>query len=261
MNTSCSVASGLVVALLAACTSEQPVAPSAAAAVNPDPAHNSRNALDWAGVYRGVLPCADCSGIDAVLTLEQDGTFRKQSRYRDKGDEVFVESGSFTWTADGGMVDLAGNPPTRFRVGENHLVMLAQDGSVITGGMADHYVLQKVPPGILGKRWQLVELRGQPLPPLRRAPYIELDAQSGRVAGFAGCNSLSGSYTLDEATLRIRFENMMTTLMACAEGMDTEQAFNEVLGMVDNYSLGDGQLSLNRARMAPLARFEAVYLP
>jgi heat shock protein HslJ len=46
--------------------------------------------------------------------------------------------------------------------------------------------------------------------------------------------------------------------MACAEGMETEQAFNEVLGMVDNYSLNGEQLTLNRARMAPLARFEAV---
>lgn len=30
---------------------------------NPDPAHNSQNALDWDGEYEGVLPCADCEGI------------------------------------------------------------------------------------------------------------------------------------------------------------------------------------------------------
>jgi hypothetical protein len=42
--------------------------------------------------------------------------------------------------------------------------------------------------------------------------------------------------------------------------MDVEEAFHEVLRAVDNYSLDGKRLTLNRARMAPLARFEAVYL-
>jgi len=42
--------------------------------------------------------------------------------------------------------------------------------------------------------------------------------------------------------------------------MDIEKAFLDVLSAVDNYSLNGGHLTLNRARMAPLARFEAVYL-
>ena len=42
--------------------------------------------------------------------------------------------------------------------------------------------------------------------------------------------------------------------------MDVENAFQEVLRTADNYSLGGDRLTLSRARMAPLARFEAVYL-
>jgi len=38
-----------------------------------DPAHNSRNALDWAGTYAGVLPCADCPDVQARLRLPQTG--------------------------------------------------------------------------------------------------------------------------------------------------------------------------------------------
>ena len=46
------------------------VAPvGAAAAAGADAAHNSRNALDWAGTYEGVLPCADCPGIQTRLSL------------------------------------------------------------------------------------------------------------------------------------------------------------------------------------------------
>jgi len=43
--------------------------------------------------------------------------------------------------------------------------------------------------------------------------------------------------------------------------MDVEQAFYEVLSNADNYSLTGDHLTLNRARMAPLARFKAAYLP
>jgi copper homeostasis protein (lipoprotein) len=45
-------------------------------------------------------------------------------------------------------------------------------------------------------------------------------------------------------------------MMACPE-LAQEREFLEMLPRVDNYTLGDGALSLNRARMAPLARFRA----
>jgi hypothetical protein len=42
--------------------------------------------------------------------------------------------------------------------------------------------------------------------------------------------------------------------------MEVEQTFQEALRNADNYSLAGDHLTLNRARMAPLARFEAEYL-
>jgi heat shock protein HslJ len=46
-------------------------------------------------------------------------------------------------------------------------------------------------------------------------------------------------------------------MMACPD-MSVEDAFMKAMQEVDNYSLADGKLSLNKARMAPLLRFEAV---
>jgi heat shock protein HslJ len=40
--------------------------------------------------------------------------------------------------------------------------------------------------------------------------------------------------------------------------METEQEFAKMLEKVDNYSLNGNQMTLNKARMAPLARFEAI---
>jgi len=115
--------------------------------------------------------------------------------------------------------------------------------------------------GITGTHWKLVELLGQPVPASHKEPFLMLDAQDNRAHGATGCNSFSGTYTLDEATLRIRFSQIAMTQMFCEGSMETEKAFVEVLEQTDNYSLHGDEITLNKARMAPLARFEAVPHP
>lgn len=226
-----------------------------------DAAHNSRNSLDWAGTYRGVLPCADCPGIETTVTLRADGTYLATSHYLDNGPTVTGE-GRFTWSDDGGSVNLMGEESGRYHVGENRLTRLALDGSKVEGPLAEHYVLTKIDSDdvavpLIGTQWQLVELRGQPVVGFERAPYLTLGAEDGRVSGFGGCNTFGGRYTLDEERLRLSFEQVVSTLKACPTGMDVEQTLYEVLGQVDNYTLSSDRLTLNRARMAPLAVFES----
>lgn len=224
------------------------------------PGHNSQNSLDWAGTYRGTLPCADCQGIETAITLHPDGRFRSQSRYLGKDGPLVEDEGRFTWDSAGGTVTLTGTRTARFRVGENRLTALAQDGSVITGNLADHYVLAKLGEGPAERYWKLVELNGQPVPAMKRQPYFILRSDGARVTGFGGCNNFTGSYTLDTAASRINFGAIAMTRMACPSGMDVEKTFGDVLGVADNYSLNGDTLTLNRARMAPLARFEAAYV-
>lgn len=225
---------------------------------NPDPAHNARNSLDWAGAYRGVLPCADCPGIDTVVVLHKDGSYHIQSRYLERGERIFSARGHFTWNAAGNTVSLDNQAPGQYFVGENQLIRLALDGSRITGNLAEHYVLHKLA-GVTEKYWKLVELNGQPVPALKREPHLILKIEDGHVNGFGGCNGFTGAYELDEATSRIRFGQLASTMMACPD-MELETAFHAVLRSVDNYSYDGDSLTLNRARMAPLARFEVVYL-
>ena len=231
---------------------------------NPNPAHNARNSLDWAGTYRGTLPCADCPGIETIVSLASDGTYRTQSKYLERSVPASSEHGRFTWNEAGNTVTLEGSPPAKYYVGENQLIRLALDGSRITGPLAEHHVMTKVADGADGmvteKYWKLVELNGKPVPKLEREPHLILKAEGGRVNGFGGCNGFAGTYELDEARSRIRFGKLASTMKACASGMEVEDAFHRVLQTVDNYSLSGDRLSLNKARMAPLARFEAVYL-
>jgi heat shock protein HslJ len=157
------------------------------------------------------------------------------------------------------VITLSGAGPARYRVGENRLTRLARDGTDI-GSSTGNYVLLKQGDGIAEKYWKLVEVNGRPVPRLDREPQMTLRTDGNRVTGFGGCNHFTGSYRLDAAVLRIRFEQIAATMRACLTGMDTEAAFLAALRGADNYSLNGDVLSLNRARMAPLARFEAVYM-
>ncbi|MGH8165928.1 MAG: META domain-containing protein, partial [Woeseiaceae bacterium] len=113
-------------------------------------------------------------------------------------------------------------------------------------------------PSIEGKGWKLVELRGKPVELGRagRDAVLTLRAEDSVASGNASCNTLSGKYAIKNGQQISFARNMAVTMMACPD-MSIESTFLEVLKMADNYSLSDdGMLGLNRARMAPLARFE-----
>jgi len=111
---------------------------------------------------------------------------------------------------------------------------------------------------ITEKHWKLVEINGKPVEATSREAFIILKNEDNRVNGNGGCNTLNGTYVISQGN-RINFSQMTSTMMACLN-MKVEEELKRVLEMADNYSLSaDGKyLSLNRARMAPLARFEVV---
>jgi uncharacterized lipoprotein NlpE involved in copper resistance len=92
--------------------------------------HNSRNSLSWAGLYEGVLPCADCPGIKARLTLRRDYSYELVTDYLDRPLPPQTARGQFTWNTAGGTITLegAGGGQT-FMVGEGRLLQLNRDGT------------------------------------------------------------------------------------------------------------------------------------
>jgi len=109
---------------------------------------NSRTSVDWDGNYYGVVPCADCPGIETRITLNKDETYQVSWKYQDKGDETFQNSGKFQWDASGGIITLGNLDkeyfPNQYRVGENCLFQLDKEGNRITGDLATNYILSKV---------------------------------------------------------------------------------------------------------------------
>jgi|SRR5690606_7426034 len=222
-----------------------------------DPAHNSRNSVDWAGTYQGTLPCADCPGIETTLTLDEEGSYVLRTTYLERSDSIYTESGNFTWDEQGGKITLDADN-RKFQVGENQLFALDMEGSRITGNLADHYVLQKVDDSVTGKYWKLIELNGRPILPgtTMKEPYIRLNATENRMEATGGCNGMGGTYEL-QAPNRIQFSHIIRTQMAC-ENLEVENELLQVLESADSYHVDADTLQLFKARMAPLAKFEWV---
>lgn len=108
---------------------------------------------------------------------------------------------------------------------------------------------------IENKRWKLVELNGKPVEGNAETHYLILHADNHRIEAKAGCNIIIAEYDLKNE-FQLSFEKGATTMMACPDKLEDE--FLEVLNTIDNFTTDGTQLSLNKARMAPLARFELV---
>ncbi|MGR5237157.1 copper resistance protein NlpE [Vibrio alfacsensis] len=109
-----------------------------------DSAHNAQNALDWDGTYQGVLPCADCEGIDTTLILHPDGSYTLEQVYKGKEDNKLKSDGQFTWNESGDTITLVDeSAPNQYFVGENILMKLDMNGEKATGDLASFYNLSK----------------------------------------------------------------------------------------------------------------------
>jgi uncharacterized lipoprotein NlpE involved in copper resistance len=107
---------------------------------------NSATSLDWNGTYKGTVPCASCEGIETILTLNIDRTYILSTHYFGRNDALEEDDmGTFTWDETGSIITLeqVSNGPSKYKVGENRLWQLDIDGNIITGDLADHYILTK----------------------------------------------------------------------------------------------------------------------
>lgn len=97
--------------------------------------------LDWEGEYKGILPCADCDGMEVSLILNFDSTFTQSTHYIGKGGP-YEEEGTFSWDETGGIVvlKLTDGSEAKYRVEEDMLILLDEYGYPYEG---DEYVLRR----------------------------------------------------------------------------------------------------------------------
>jgi len=103
--------------------------------------------LDFHGVFYGFLPCKDCTGIKATLSLKQKNNYLLVTQPARESSREFYEKGKYSWNDENHTVVLTpskGGTSTRHYHIENEgsLIQLNDDGTRMTNE-ADRYVLQR----------------------------------------------------------------------------------------------------------------------
>ncbi|MFT3947128.1 MAG: META domain-containing protein [Agriterribacter sp.] len=238
----------LIAVLIASCNNSNKT--PEASAQPADTTHNSRNSLDWSGAYTGIV----LSGKDSaqtVIQLNANNTYSTETTITGSGKSTETK-GNISWNAGGSSVTIDN---AAYKVAEGAIIPLDSAGTPTA------ISFKKVDDPLLEKYWKLIELNGKPIDTAKqnKEPYIILKLFNNRFIGNGGCNNFSGNYTLP-GNGRIELSQAISTRMACLNGMETETKLHQVLGNIDTYIISDDTLSITKARMAPLAKFQAVYL-
>jgi uncharacterized lipoprotein NlpE involved in copper resistance len=96
--------------------------------------------------YVGTLPCADCEGIDVTLQLKKDGSYILNSVYKgssvDSSNNHIIDNGTWSINDDTVLLSTKGNTTKYIKSGST-LTQLDGNGKVITGPLANNFVLHK----------------------------------------------------------------------------------------------------------------------
>jgi len=94
--------------------------------------------------YSGIIPCADCAGIEYTIDFNEDFSYKSQSVYQGKSNELFESSGNYR--IQNGVIQLINEDEgiKYFKKRGNHLLILDRNQKEVTGKLSDAYVLKPV---------------------------------------------------------------------------------------------------------------------
>jgi len=95
-----------------------------------------------AGTYKGVIPAADCPGIETSLILNENNTYVHHMSYIDR-NVTLVEKGTFQVKGDLLTLKEKKGSPSFYRIKENQIRMLTADQKEIEGNLSEHFVLNR----------------------------------------------------------------------------------------------------------------------
>jgi hypothetical protein len=103
--------------------------------------------LEFHGVFYGFLPCNDCNGIKATLSLKQHNNYLLVTQPARESSREYYEKGKYSWNDENHTVVLTPRKESGTRQyhieNEGTLVQLSSGGVRMTGDGADRYVLRR----------------------------------------------------------------------------------------------------------------------
>lgn len=113
-----------------------------------------------------------------------------------------------------------------------------------------------------GTPWQLTEYVGAGGRAINVPATLVVTAtfEGGRVTGSGGCNTYSGSYTVDGEALAI--SSLVATKMSCGGPRDeVESQYLQILGLVESYTIDGQTLALRNGSGTITLRYEVAEVP
>jgi heat shock protein HslJ len=232
------------------------------------PPSSSSGAQDSAGLAGTTWRLVRFEGGDGTVLTPDDGS-RYTLRFEAGGRlaaRIDCNRGSGTWTSSApSHLELGPLALTRAMCppGSLHDQIVRQlpylrsyvlrEGRLFLSLMADGGIYELEPSGssapptgraLEGTHWRLTHLEGTPVPSeaQQTEAHLLFGPTDGRLTGSGGCNHLSGSYTVDGSQLEL--SRLITTMMACEKGMETERAFLQALERVRAWRIAGGTLEL-----------------
>jgi|TARA_R110001583_G_scaffold24485_2_gene89335 heat shock protein HslJ len=127
--------------------------------------------------------------------------------------------------------------------------------------MDTHETAHQPNEALINTYWKLVTIDGAPVVTHEnfREAHVVLHQEASRLAGATGCNTLMGSYQVENE--RIAFGQIASTKIACpTPQMKNERDFLAALKQATAWSVDGAMLVLSGNNSEPLAVFEAVHL-
>lgn len=102
---------------------------------------------EFHGVFYGFLPCSDCNGIKATLSLKQKNNYLLVTQPARDSSREYYEKGKYSWNDENRTVVLTPRKESGTRQyhieDESTLVQLSPGGARMTGDEADRYILRR----------------------------------------------------------------------------------------------------------------------
>ncbi len=103
--------------------------------------------LEFHGVFYGFLPCKDCNGIKATLSLKQKNNYLLVTQPARESSREHYEKGKYSWNDETRIVVLTPRKESATRQyhieNEGTLIQLNSDGTRMTGEQAVQYTLRR----------------------------------------------------------------------------------------------------------------------
>lgn len=110
---------------------------------------------------------------------------------------------------------------------------------------------------VLNGIWTVKEIDGKSISKLNfqgeKLPYLELDMDSYRFSGLAGCNRMAGGFVVENGNLH--FSEAMVTKMACPN-LELETKFLSLLNGTSSYQIEKNKLYLFNKNGESLLQFQ-----